>query len=55
VVVDKPSVVYSLSRQQLEEMEKNDPDSARLFHQVIAHLLCERVVRITRLADALQR
>jgi sulfate permease, SulP family len=54
VVVDKPSVVYSLSRQQLQVMEASDPDIARLFHQVIAHLLCERVVLITRLADALQ-
>ncbi len=54
VVADKPSVVYSLSKETLEQMEKTDPEAAYDFNRVIIHLLGERVVHMTRILSTLQ-
>jgi len=55
VVANKPSTIHRLSRKKLEQMELNDPDAARLFHQIITHLLAERLTFLTDTVNALQR
>lgn len=55
VVVDVSSIIYSLSKDSLDEIEKNDPEAASAFHQVIVHLLGERVVHLMNVVNALQR
>jgi CRP-like cAMP-binding protein len=54
VVVEEPAIVYSLSREQLDQMERTDPDAARMFHHIIARLLADRVAHLIRTVDALQ-
>jgi hypothetical protein len=55
VIVDEPSVIYSLLKQELENMEKSDPEAANLFHRIVVHLLGERVVHLMRAVEALER
>jgi SulP family sulfate permease len=55
VVADQDTVIYSLSKQELEEVEKLDPEAAYLLHRTVLYLLGERVVRLTRVVDALER
>jgi SulP family sulfate permease len=55
VIVDEPSVIFSLSKQQLAKMEQADPEAANLFHRIIVHLLGERVVHLIRTVNALER
>jgi SulP family sulfate permease len=55
VVANEPSVVYSMSKQDLERIEKTDPEAASLLHRVVVHVLGERVVHLTRVVDALER
>ena len=55
VVADKPSVVYSLSADDLKRMETNDPGAANVFHRMIVLLLSERVVHLSRTVGALDR
>jgi CRP-like cAMP-binding protein len=54
VIVDRPSVVYSLSRDDLARLEHDDPEAAYALHRVIIHLLGERVLHLVRSVDALQ-
>jgi sulfate permease, SulP family len=53
VVASRPSVVYRLSRQSLEQMRERDPEIAALFHEWIARLLAERVAEDNRMFEAL--
>jgi SulP family sulfate permease len=53
VVASRPSVVYRLSLQSLEEMRQKDPEIAALFHEWIARLLAERVAENNRMFEAL--
>jgi sulfate permease, SulP family len=55
VVAETPSVVYCLSTQALEQMRAADPEVATAFHQLILHLLAERVVHLVGAVNALQR
>lgn len=55
VVATEPSVVYYMSKQDLEHIEKTDPEAASLLHRVVVQVLGERVVHLTRVVDALQR
>jgi sulfate permease, SulP family len=55
VVADQPTTVYTLSRQDLERIEKADPEVAHVLHRIIIHLLGERVIHLTLAVDALQR
>jgi len=55
VVADQPTVVYSMSKEVLEQMEKTDPEAANTFHRIIVHLLGERTAHLIRVVDALQR
>jgi SulP family sulfate permease len=55
VVVDEPSTVYCLCREDLERIEATDLVAASLLHRAIIHLLGERVVHLVRAVEALQR
>jgi SulP family sulfate permease len=55
VVADEPSTVYRLTASALKEMEKNNPEAASLFHQIIVDLLAERVTHLINVVNALQR
>jgi SulP family sulfate permease len=55
VIADRNSVVYSLSKPELLEMEQNDPEAANAFHRLVVHLLGERVVHLVRTVNALER
>lgn len=54
VVADQPSVIYVLTHESLEHIEKEDPEAAYAFHRIIVHLLGERVLHLVRIVDALQ-
>ncbi len=54
VVVDRPSVVYRLSREALARVERDDPEAAYAFHRIIIHLLGERALHLVRVVEALQ-
>ncbi|HRN68388.1 MAG TPA: SulP family inorganic anion transporter [Promineifilum sp.] len=54
VVVDRPGIIYSLSRESLNHIEQEDPEAAYAFHRIIVHLLGERVLHLVRTMDALQ-
>jgi SulP family sulfate permease len=53
VVASRPSTVYRLSLQSLENMRQKDPEIAALFHEWIARLLAERVAESNRMFEAL--
>jgi len=55
VIADQDSVVYSLSINDLHDMEANDPETAYIFHRLNVLLLSERVIRLTRTIRALER
>ena len=55
VVVDEPSVIYVLSAANLATMEKEAPDVASYFHQLIVQLLAERTTHLIRTVAALER
>jgi SulP family sulfate permease len=55
VVADEPSTVDMLSRDQLAQIERDDPDAARVFHHIVARLLADRVVHLICTVDALQK
>lgn len=55
VVANEPSVVYCVSRQELERIERTDPKAASMLHRVVVHALGERVAHLARVVDALER
>jgi SulP family sulfate permease len=55
VIADQPTTVFTLSRHDLEQIEKADPEVAQVLHRIIIHLLGERVIHLTRAVEALQR
>ncbi|HEX9036840.1 MAG TPA: SulP family inorganic anion transporter [Ktedonobacterales bacterium] len=55
VIVEEPSVIYSLSTEALAGIEQRDPKTAILFYHIATYLLAERVVRLTRAVEALER
>ncbi len=55
VVATEPSVVYYMSKHDLQRIERTDPEAASLLHRVVVQVLGERVVHLTRVVDALQR
>jgi SulP family sulfate permease len=55
VVADQDSVVYSLSIDDLKNMEAHAPEVANIFHRVSVFLLSERVMHLTRTVRALER
>lgn len=55
VVVNEDTVVYSLSMEDLAQMEIKDPQSANLFHRLSVILLSQRVMHLTNAVRALER
>ncbi len=55
IVAEQPSVIYRLSQENLRLMEKSNPEAASTLHQVIIHLLSERVTHLVRTVTALER
>lgn len=55
VVANQDSVVYSLSIEDLSNMEARDPESANLFHRLSVILLSQRVMNLTHTVRALER
>jgi len=55
VVADQDSVVYSLSIDELNSMEVENPEIANIFHRISVLLLSERVMHLTRTVRALER
>jgi sulfate permease, SulP family len=55
VVVNQDAVVYSLSIEDLNQMEVKDPQSANLFHRLSVILLSQRVIHLTNAVRALER
>jgi SulP family sulfate permease len=55
VISDERGTVYRLSLEALKDLERNNPEAASVLHQVIVHLLAERVVRLTHTVQALER
>lgn len=55
VVVDRDTIVYSLSIDELNNMETTDPETASIFHRISVLLLSERVMHLTRTVRALER
>ena len=43
VVTDRPSTIYRLSAESLNEMDENDPEIAVAFHNFITRLIAERL------------
>ncbi len=55
VVADEPSTIYCLSRDALQQMESSDPEAASTFHQIIVHLVGERLTHLINTVHALER
>ena len=55
VVANQDTVVYSLSMEDLNQMEAKDPESANLFHRLSVILLSRRVMHLTYTVRALER
>jgi SulP family sulfate permease len=55
VVADQPSVVYRLTRRNLDQMKRDDPDLAAAFHEFVARSLAERLAASTRTVEALSQ
>jgi SulP family sulfate permease len=54
VIAEQDSVVYSLSIDELKNMEATDPETANIFHRISVLLLSERVMHLTRTVRALE-
>ncbi len=55
VIADTPGRVYRLSTADLQKLEETNPEAASLLHQIIVHLLADRVIRLTNAVKALER
>jgi sulfate permease, SulP family len=55
VAADLPSVVYGLSKTKMAEIEQSDPVASSALHTLIAKMLGERVVKLTKILDAMER
>jgi SulP family sulfate permease len=53
VITQEPCVIYGLSRENMNMMERNDPTIASIFHEFMVRLLAERLVHTDRLLQAL--
>jgi SulP family sulfate permease len=55
IVADEASTLYRLSRQDLQRIEREDPEVAAILHRIIVHLLAERVTHLIKTVNALQQ
>jgi SulP family sulfate permease len=54
VVVETPSVIYGLTSEQLDALERDDPTLAILAHRILAGNLSEKLATATRVIRAAQ-
>jgi sulfate permease, SulP family len=52
VVTERPSVIYSLTRSNLQRMESDEPDLASAFHDFMVRLLARRLMQTNRTLTA---
>ena len=55
VIADEPGIVYLLSAENLARMEKDAPETASTFHQLIIQLLAERTTHLISTVAALEK
>lgn len=55
VVVDETAVVYELTRQELDHMDKDHPAAASALHRLIIYLLADRVTHLVTAVNALEQ
>ncbi len=55
VITDEPSVIYELTLETMQKMEREDAEAASILHQVIVQLLAARVTHLVDAVDVLQR
>jgi len=55
VISDQPGVLYRITLADLQQLEQEAPQLASELHQVIVHLLAERVINLTNSVRALER
>jgi SulP family sulfate permease len=55
VVAEEPSVVYRLTTEDLEELEKTEPSLAASLHRFVAGYVSERLAKMTTTVEALLR
>lgn len=55
VIADEKSTVYRLSMADLKQLERENPEAASVLHQIIIHLLAERVTHLVKTVNALQK
>lgn len=55
VITNEDSVIYRLSIDKLKRLENKKPETASMLHQLVVRLLAERVTRLIRTVNALQK
>lgn len=55
VIADTHCVVYRLSKEKLQQLERENFEIALLLHQSVAQMLAERVTHLVRTVNALQK
>lgn len=55
VIADSPGLLYRMTLDDLKELEETNPEAAAALHQIIVHLLAERVIHLTNAVKALER
>jgi SulP family sulfate permease len=55
VVTDERSVIYRISVQDLKTLEEQSPETASLLHRVVAYLMAERVAKLIKTINVLQK
>ncbi len=55
VIADTPGLLYCMSVDDLKELEEKNPEAASALHQIVVHLLAERVIHLTNAVKALER
>jgi SulP family sulfate permease len=55
VITDEKSVIYRLSIKDLERLEKKNPETANILHQVVVHLMAVRFTHLIKTVNALQK
>lgn len=53
VIADRPSVVYSLSRAEWDQLTRQHPEIAQTLHSLLIRFLGQRVAHLTRAVEAL--
>ncbi len=55
VITNEHSVIYRFSIDKLKRLENKNPEMASILHQLVVRLLAERVTRLIRTVNALQK